>query len=256
MKKLQDIANKLYDASNGLYQIDPISNVYTDLTIDDAYNIQLINHKKELEKGKIVTGKKIGLTSLGMQKAIGVDQPDFGFLYNDMEVKDNYINTSKILQPKVEGELVFVLKEDIGKDVTYERIIEATDYVTPAVEIVASRIKNWKVTIVDTIADNASCGQYMVSDIKIDPRKTDLKNIEMTMYKNNKFVNKGFGSEVQGDPVNAVIWLAKTLGKYGVEFNKGDIILSGAITGAVSAIKGDKFICDYGEFGKIEIEFN
>ncbi|QQK07598.1 2-keto-4-pentenoate hydratase [Miniphocaeibacter halophilus] len=256
MDKLKKIADKLYDASNNFYQIEPISNTYKDLTIDDAYKIQLINHKKELEKGKKITGKKIGLTSKGMQDAIGVDQPDFGILFDDMEVKDNIIDTSKILQPKVEGELVFVLKEDIGKNITYERIIEATDYVAPAIEIVASRIENWAVTIIDTIADNASCGQYIVSDIKIDPRKTDLKKIEMTVYKNGEFINKGFATEVQGDPVNAVVWLAKTLGKYGVEFNKGDVILSGAITGAVAAEKGDKFICDYGEFGKIEIEFD
>lgn len=256
MEKLNKIAEDLYNAANDLYQIDPISDIYKDLTIDDAYKIQLINHEKELKKGKKITGKKIGLTSKGMQEAIGVDQPDFGILFDDMEVTDNIINTSKILQPKVEGELVFVLKEDIGKDITYERIIEATDYVSPAIEIVASRVKNWAVTIIDTISDNASCGQYIVSDVKIDPRKTDLKKIGMTVYKNGEFVNKGFATEVQGDPVNAVVWLAKTLGKYGVEFNKGDVILSGAITGAVAAVSGDKFICDYGEFGKVEVEFD
>ncbi|WP_099203219.1 2-keto-4-pentenoate hydratase [Miniphocaeibacter massiliensis] len=255
MDKLSKIADKLYDAANNLYQIDPISNRHKDLTIDDAYKIQLINHEKELKKGKVVTGKKIGLTSKGMQEAIGVNQPDFGILYNDMEVKNNIIDTDSILQPKVEGELVFVLKENIGDNITYERIIEATDYVSPAIEIVASRIKNWKVTIVDTISDNASCGQYIVSDIKIDPKKVDLKKVQLSMYKNNEFINNGYATEVQGDPVNAVVWLAKTLGKYGVRFNKGDVILSGAITGAVPAFKGDKFICDYHEFGKIEIEF-
>ena len=256
MDKLNKIADKLYDAANSLYQINPISDEYKDLTIDDAYEIQLINHRKELKKGKLITGKKIGLTSKGMQEAIGVDQPDCGILYNDMEITNNIIDTANILQPKVEGELVFVLKEDIGDDISYERIIEATDYVAPAIEIVASRIKNWKVTIVDTIADNASCGQYIVSDIKIDPRKIDLKNIKLDMYKNDEFINSGYATEVQGDPVNAVVWLAKTLGKYGVEFNKGDVILSGAITAAVPASKGDKFICDYQEFGKIIVEFD
>ena len=122
MDKLNKIADKLYEAANNLYQIDPISDEHKDLTIDDAYEIQLINHRKELEKGKIITGKKIGLTSKGMQEAIGVDQPDFGILYNDMEVTNNIINTANILQPKVEGELVFVLKEDIGDDISYERI--------------------------------------------------------------------------------------------------------------------------------------
>lgn len=110
-----------------------------------------------------------------MQKAIGVDQPDFGLLFNDMEVKNNIIQINKILQPKVEGELAFILKEDITGEITYEKILDATAYVSPAIEIVASRIKDWKVSIIDTIADNASCGQYVISNTKINPKKVDLK---------------------------------------------------------------------------------
>lgn len=255
MNYLKDIADKIYNASINLYQIDPIDLGDKNLTIHDAYEIQLLNHEKELKKGRRITGKKIGLTSKGMQESIGVNQPDFGLLFDNMESKTNLIYSSELLQPKVEGELAFVLKKDIGRDISYDNILDSTDYVIPAVEIVDSRIKNWNISIIDTIADNASCGKYFLSNIKIDPKMVDLKKIHMTMYKNGEFVNSGYATEVQGDPTNAVVWLARTLAKYGVEFNKGDIILSGALTAAVPAIKGDKFIFDYDEYKKIEIEF-
>lgn len=255
MSELIRFADILYKALKDNYQVDPISEINSDLTIDDAYEIQLINYRNKIEEGSIVTGKKIGLTSRGMQESIGVDQPDFGMLYDDMEVKNGLVEIARMAQPKVEGELAFILKEDVGKDITYENIIKATDFVTPAIEIVDSRIKDWNITIVDTVADNASCGRYIISDVKIDPKIIDLKKIKMDMYKNDILINSGYATEVQDDPVNAVVWLAKTMRKYNIEFKKGDIILSGAFTAALPAKKNDKFICDFNEYGKVEVKF-
>lgn len=255
MTRNVEIAKKLYEADQNNQPIEQITKTYEGLTVDDAYEIQLLNVQKKLDEGNVITGKKIGLTSLAMQKSLGVDTPDFGFLYNSMEVKDGVIKKDDILQPRMEGELAFILKEDLKDNATVQDVLDATDYVVPALEIVGSRIKDWKLTIVDTVADNASCGMYLLSDIKIDPKEVDLKEIEMSLYKNDELINQGKGSAVLGDPANAVLWLANSLGKYGVKLNAGDIILAGALTAAIPAVSGDEFTCDYGEFGKLSIKF-
>lgn len=255
MKNLEKIAAELFEAEEKNAPIDQITKTNEGLDVDDAYAIQNINIQKKLDNGQIITGKKIGLTSKAMQNSLGVDTPDYGFLLDSMEIKDGKVKKEEILQPRVEGELAFILNKDINGDSTYEEIIDATEYVVPALEIVGSRIKDWKLTIVDTVADNASCGMYLLSDKKIDLKKTDLKKISMSLHKNGEKINEGVGSDVLGDPAKAVMWLAKAMGNYGVSLKKGDVILAGALSAAISAEPGDQFTCDYGEFGKLSVEF-
>ncbi|NLL62987.1 MAG: 2-keto-4-pentenoate hydratase [Ruminococcaceae bacterium] len=255
MSRNKEIAEILYKAEANNKPIEQISKIYDGLTIDDAYEIQLINIDRKVTEGKIITGKKIGLTSKAMQESLGVDIPDFGILCDSMEVKDNVVKKGQILQPRVEGELAFILKEDLKDGATIDDIYQATEYVVPALEIVGSRIKDWKVTILDTISDNASSGMYLLSDTKINPLKTDLKEVELKLYKNGEFINSGKGSAVLGDPVNAVLWLANGLSKYGVALNAGDVILSGALSAAIPALPGDKFLVDYGPLGILEVCF-
>ncbi len=227
-QRLRQIADALYQAEKTGIAIEQISKRYDGLTIDDAYGIQMINRDRALAEGKVITGKKIGLTSLAMQQSLGVDQPDFGFLYQSMEVQNGLIPKGAIMQPRLEGELAFILKQPLRGQVTAEDVLQATDYVVPALEIVGSRIKDWKLTIVDTVADNASCGMYLLSDRRIDPKETDLKQIEMTLSRNGSVVNSGKGAAVLGDPAQAVAWLAYCLDRYGVTLEAGDIVLSGA----------------------------
>lgn len=255
MTRNHEIAERLYRAELDNEPIDPITKTYEGLTLDDAYDIQLINLDKKRKEGKIFTGKKIGLTSKAMQESLGVDSPDFGFLYDAMEIVDHTVKKGQILQPRVEGELAFVLKEDLKEGATIEDVYAATDYVVPALEIVGSRIKDWKLTLIDTVADNASCGMYLLSDRKIDPSVTDLKEVEMTLYKNGEKINSGKGSAVLDDPANAVLWLANSLRNYGVTLNKGDVILAGALSAAIPANSGDEFACDYGEAGILKVRF-
>lgn len=256
MERLEKIANELYEAEKNNVPVEPISDRYEGLDVDDAYSIQLINLNKKLEAGAKVTGKKIGLTSLAMQESIGVSTPDFGILYDTMEIKDGVVKMTDILQPRVEGELAFILKEDLKDNATVEDVYAATDYVVPALEIVGTRIKDWKLTIVDTVADNASCGMYLLPEgLEIDHEKVDLREVEMSLYKNGELINSGKGSAILGDPAKAVLWLANSLGKYGVTLNKGDIILAGALTAAIPAESGDEFLCDYGKFGKVGVRF-
>ena len=252
---LSKIANELFEASRTGRPIDPISGRYENLSIDDAYAIQRLNIDRLINEGEQLTGKKIGLTSLAMQQSLGVDQPDFGFLYKSMEIANGRITAKAVMQPRVEGELAFVLKDELYGDVTIQQVHEATAYVVPAIEIVGTRIKDWKLTIIDTIADNASCGMYLLGDREIDPIKTDLKQVSMTLSMNGEIINSGYGSAVLDDPANAVVWLAKKMWNYGVKLNAGDVILSGAFTAAIFASGGDHFTCDYGSFGKVSVYF-
>ena len=187
---LESIAKALRTAERTGVPIAPISQQH-DLTIQQAYQVQLINMRRSLKQGKVITGKKIGLTSKAMQDSLKVDQPDFGFLYDSMEVEGDLIPRGAILQPRVEGELAFVLKEDLAGDVTAAQVLAATAYVVPAIEIVGSRIKDWKLTIVDTVADNASCGMYKLSERRLDPRAVDLAQVSLTLSRNGIQINQG-----------------------------------------------------------------
>lgn len=255
-KLFEEIADALKKAEKTCTPIEPISKSYSDLDIKDAYKIQLININKEITSGYKITGKKIGLTSAAMQNSLGVDQPDFGHLLDKMEVRNNSVARSKLLQPKVEGEISFVLKKDLqGPDLTAEDVIEATDYVAASIEIVDSRIENWKINIVDTVADNASSAMYVISDKRVDPRQVDLKTISMELYKNGEKIYSGVGADVLGDPAYSVAWLANTLWEYGVALKKGEVVLSGSLTAALPAEAGDEFKAVFSQLGEISVKF-
>lgn len=254
--KYEVIAESLKQAEMSCVAIDQISKSNPDLQIPDSYKIQLVNIDRELNSGKKITGKKIGLTSLAVQNMLGVNQPDFGHLLNSMEVQNNTIKRSTMLQPKVEGEIAFVLKDDIvGPNATVEDVINATEYVAAAIEIVDSRIANWKISIIDTVADNASSGMYVISDKKVDPKTIDLKNITMDFYKNEEKMNSGVGSAALGDPAFCVAWLANTLWEYGVVLKKGEVVLSGALSAMLVAEAGEEFTASFSELGDVSVKF-
>lgn len=255
-QQYSQVASILKEAEISNKAIIKIPERYEGISISDAYKIQRINIDKELDSGKKITGKKIGLTSVAMQKLLGVDQADFGHLLNSMEVKNGVIDRSKLIQPKVEAELAFILKEElIGPNITAEQVLAATDYVVPSIEIVDSRIENWKISITDTIADNASSGMYYLSNIRIDPRTTDLASITMRLKKNGIYENEGRGEDVLGNPAEAVAWLANVLSEYGSELKKGEVVLSGAFSAALTAEKDDIFTAEFENIGDVSIRF-
>jgi len=148
------------------------------------------------------------------------------------------------------------LKDDLaGPGVTSEDVLNATDYLVPSIEIVDSRVANWKINIIDTVADNASSGMYIVGKEKLDPKTTDMLSIRMKLFKNGEYVNEGVGSDVLGDPAYAVAWLANALSEYGVKLNKGDIVLSGAFSAALAAEAGDVFTAVYENIGEVTVKF-
>ncbi len=234
---------ELFQALRNRSAIKPLIERDPSLTIDDAYAISLDFLKRRQAEGETVVGKKIGVTSKAVQDMLGVHQPDFGFLTEPMHVVgDIDVDAKALIAPRAEAEIAFVLKEGLeGPGVTAADVVAATEYIAPCFEIVDSRIEDWKIGIVDTVADNASCGVFILGEDHADPKEHDLPNLKVTVTKNGEPLSEGLGSAVQGNPAQAVAWLANTLGEYGVTLDAGETILSGSLVPLESAVKGDVF---------------
>lgn len=257
MKDLNSAAQSLFEALHNAKGISPLTETIPGLSIEDAYQIQIINVKRQLAEGNRIIGKKIGLTSLGMQRLLNVFEPDYGTLMEDMLVKSGgSIDTSRMISPKVECEIAFILKKDLTGPVVLESdVLEAVSYVAPALEIVDSRIQDWKIKLPDTIADNASSGKLVIGCDAFDVRGFNLANLGMYHKKNGELCNSACGIEVMGNPVYAVTWLANKLIEFNMPLRAGEIILSGAFAAAVEAKQGDRFEAYFDRMGKVEIKF-
>lgn len=242
-ERTASLAGELYAALRERRVVAPLIERHPDLTIDDAYAISLGFLARRRADGERVVGKKIGVTSKAVQDMLGVHQPDFGFLTDWMQTGDVIdVDAKALIAPRAEAEIAFVLKDSLaGPGVTAGDVIAATDYIAPCFEIVDSRIRDWKIGIVDTVADNASCGVFVLGEAKADPRDHDLPALHVTVTKNGVALSEGYGHAVQGDPAQAVAWLANTLGTYGVTLDAGDVILSGSLVPLEPAAKGDVF---------------
>lgn len=241
--RVKPYADELYQAMRDRRTVAPLIARDPSLTIDDAYAISLETLALRRADGERVVGKKIGVTSKAVQDMLGVHQPDFGFLTDRMHIEgDIDIKATGLIQPRAEAEIAFILKDDLnGPGVSTDDVLAATKAIVPCFEIVDSRIQDWKIGIVDTVADNASCGVFVLGDAQVDPQGIDLPALHATVSKNGKPLSEGYGSAVQGSPLQAVAWLANTLGAYGVTLNKGDIILSGSLVPLEPAVAGDVF---------------
>lgn len=253
------LGKELFDALQARESLSPLLSRYPEITIEQAYRISLAFLEHRQNAGQTVIGKKIGVTSKAVQDMLNVHQPDFGFLTDQMQVdNDSAVSLSehKLVQPRAEGEIAFILAEDLnGPGITANDVLAATESVVPCFEIVDSRIRDWKIAIQDTVADNASCGVFALSTTRTDPRSLDLASVELTMAKNGKAAGSGLGSAVQGHPCEAVAWLANTLGKLGIPFRKGEIILSGALAPLVPVTTGDQIEMSITGLGSASLTF-
>ncbi|MFG1374307.1 2-oxopent-4-enoate hydratase [Xanthobacter oligotrophicus] len=250
--------DELYDAFLTRRPVAPLLGRNPDITIADAYRIQERFVARRLTAGEVIIGKKIGATSKPVQDFLGVYQPDFGMLTSAMVHADGAtIDLGALIQPKAEAELAFVLKDDLkGPGVTAMDVIRATDYVLPCFEIVDSRITDWAIKIQDTVADNASCGVFVLGTTKGDPRRLDITLAGMVLEKNGELFSTGVGAAVQGSPANAVAWLANTLGDLGIPFKAGEVILSGSQSALVPVADGDELVCTVGGLGSCRVRFS
>lgn len=212
-------------------------------TQEGAYAVQEINTRAWLAEGRRLVGRKIGLTSLAVQAQLGVDQPDFGMLFADMAVGDGEaVALGRLIQPKVEAEIALVIGRDLTHDRhTYADLIRATEYCLPAIEIVDSRIENWNIKFVDTVADNASSGLFVLGNRPVRLGDIDLTACAMEMQRGDEVVSRGNGRACLGSPLNAAVWLADVMVRCGRPLLAGDIVLTGALGPMVSVKPGERF---------------
>lgn len=257
MSKAEIYGAELFAALRGGRTVAPLIARDPALTIDDAYAISLNFLARRTTEGERVVGKKIGVTSKPVQDMLGVHQPDFGFLTDWMQVDgDIDVAAKNLIQPRAEAEIAFILKDSLnGPGITAEQVIAATRYIAPCFEIVDSRIDDWKIGIVDTVADNASCGVFVLGEARADPRDHDLPSLRVTVTKNGAPLSEGLGAAVQGDPAQAVAWLANTLGAYGVTLDADDVILSGSLVPLEPAVAGDVFAMELHDVGSCTARF-
>nr|ART36375.1 C562 [uncultured bacterium] len=237
--------------------IPPIRSQLSDLDVDAAYVVQQENTTRWQAEGRRLVGSKIGLTSRAVQKQLGVDRPDFGVLFADMLVaEDEPVAVGRVLQPKIEAEVAFVLDRDIDVEVpTMADIMRAIAYAMPALEIVGSRIKNWDIGIVDTVADNASSGLFVLGGPARRLDGLDFRGAQMQMTRGNEAVSKGAGAACLGNPLNAMAWLAGELARRKRPLRAGDIVLSGALGPMVAVNPGDAFEAEISGLGSVSARF-
>ncbi|MBK8446039.1 MAG: fumarylacetoacetate hydrolase family protein [Micropruina sp.] len=237
--------------------VAPLSATYPELDIEAAYAIQLAQVDHWRSQGRTVAGTKVGLTSLAVQKQLGVDQPDFGHLMADtFYASEQPIAADAFLQPRIEPEIAFVLKHDLaGPGVTTAQAIRAVDFVLASMEIVDSRIADWKITITDTIADNASCGGVVLGSKPQRLDAADLRLLGAVLYRNGQLVHTGAGAAVMGSPIAALVWLANTLGRLGTTLQAGSVVLPGAITPMIPVVPGDVVTANFAGLGTVTARF-
>lgn len=254
---LQEIADLLDGAARSGQPIDPVRTRLPEGDLAAAYEVQQINTRRALAQGRRLTGRKIGLTSVAVQKQLGVDQPDFGMLFADMAVADGAeIAWSRVMQPKCEAEVALVLEHDLdGTDLTPVDILRATAYALPAIEIVGSRIGNWDIRITDTIADNASSGLYVLGQQPVRLEALDLRLAGMVMERGGEPVSFGVGAACLGHPLNAALWLARTMAAAGQPLRAGDVVLTGALGPMAPVQPGDVFEARIQGLGSVRAVF-
>jgi 2-keto-4-pentenoate hydratase len=252
-----ELAAELAEAERGKVPMKPLTDRYSELDVVDAYEIQLLNIRARVAAGARVVGHKVGLSSEAMQKMMGVDEPDYGHLLDDMEVfEDRPVPAGKFLYPRVEVEVGFILADDLpGAGCTEDDVLAATAAFAPSIELIDTRITDWKIKLGDTIADNASSAGWVLGTDRVSPKDVDVKNIDAVLTRNGEVVAEGRSDAVLGNPVTAVAWLARKVDQFGVRLRAGDIVLPGSCTRAIDARPGDDFVADFLGLGSVRLSF-
>ncbi|GAA4100110.1 2-keto-4-pentenoate hydratase [Actinomadura miaoliensis] len=251
--EIREAAAALLDAHRSGTPIPPLSATYPGATIADAYRIQQEQARCWTEDGDRVRGHKIGLVSAAIQRQMGVHEPDYGHLTASMlRPEHRPIPARAFIQPRIEPEIAFVLDAPLrGPGVTADDAVRAVGYLLPALEIVDSRIRDWEISIVDTIADNASSGAAILGSTPIDPAEVDLPSANCALLRNGTVIETGTGAAVLGTPFNALAWLANAIGAMGVSLEPGQVVLSGSLTRAIPIAPGDSITAEFPGIGRV-----
>lgn len=253
---LKEIAQRLENAERDRIAIEAPAAVIG-LTVADAYRVQMINVDRRVAHGRRIVGRKVGLTSIAMQKMLGVNEPDFGHLFDDMMLASGgECPVGKLMLPRVEPEIAFVLARDLrGPGIRREDVLAAAEYVAPALEIIDTRIRDWKITLADTIADNASSARVALGERRTRASAVDLAAVQMVLEKNGDVVEKGAGAAVLGHPAEPVAWLANKLAEFGQTLAAGSVIIPGALCRAVEVAAGDSITASFEGLGSVSVRF-
>jgi 2-keto-4-pentenoate hydratase len=257
MTDLEAIATALAEAYASRVPVAPLVDSYDGLTLDDAYAVQRIQVGRRLAAGATVVGFKVGLTSEAMRQQLGVHQPDFGHLLSDMvHAADAPIPAAGYLQPRAEPEIALVLGQPLRRPgLSVSDLLAATAYALPAIEVIDSRIANWRIGIVDTVADNASSGGFVLGQRPVPLDRFDASLAGCVFRRNGRIVATGAGAAVLGSPLNAATWLANELTGRGVELAAGHVILTGSVTAAVPVGPGDAVTATFDHLGAVTALF-
>lgn len=253
----QQAAERLLEVYRTRKPIDPLTPQYPDASIELAYRIQQAQVQQWTAAGDVVKGHKVGLASRAIQRQMGVDQPDFGHVTSSMFFLEHMpIPADRFLQPRIEPEMAFVLGRPLtGPGVTIAEAVRAVEFVLPALEIVDSRIRDWKIGIFDTIADNASSGGVILGSSPVPLHKVDLRLVGCNLHIGSELIATGAGGAVLGSPLNALVWLANTVGPLGVTLEPGHVVLPGSMTAAYSVSPGDCIVAKIGGLGSVTAVF-
>lgn len=254
---LSEIADALYEAESSRKPIAPLAPRWPDLDVADAYRIQLHNIERRVEAGAAVRGHKVGLSSRAMQEMMGVREPDYGHLLDDMFVFEGHdVAMDDMIEPRVEIEVAFVLGDSLpSRGCNAADVIRATEFILPAIEIIDSRIADWKIGIVDTIADNASSAKVVLGGNPVRLTDVDVRAIGATLQRNGEVIETGTAAAVLGNPVTAIAWLAQTVSAFGVSLEAGQVVLPGSCTRAVPVESGDVVRAEFDSLGPVEVHF-
>lgn len=252
----QAAAQAMLEAERTRTAITQLSTTYPDMTIEDAYAVQTLVVREKVAAGAKIRGYKIGLTSRAMQTSVGIDEPDYGVLFDDKFFDDgDTIAVDQFIFPRIEVELAFVLGAPLrGPGVTLFDVLDATRYVVPALEIIDGRSK-YPRKITDNIADNAAYGGIILGGRPVRPNEVDLRWVGALLSKNGVVEETGVSAAVLGHPARGIVWLANKLAEYGVRMDTGHVVLAGSFTRAMPCAKGDTFHVDYGPLGSIAVKF-
>ncbi|MGD9525220.1 2-keto-4-pentenoate hydratase [Pseudonocardia sp.] len=254
----RDLAGELWDADRTAVPIPPLTDRHPDLGLEDAYAIQTVNVERRVADGRRIVGRKVGLTSRPMQQLLGVDEPDFGVLTEDMIVEDgDEVDLARLVQPRVEAEMAFVLGRDLaGPGVSTATALAAIAGVLPAIEIVDSRVADWKIKLVDTVADNASSGLLVMGGKLTPVDRVDLRLVGVVVSRGGEVLHTGAGAAVLGNPARCVAWLANKLGAFGSGLRAGDVVLPGSPHAMVTVVPGDTFRAEFAHLGAVTVRFS
>ncbi|TQF75110.1 2-keto-4-pentenoate hydratase [Rhodococcus spelaei] len=252
-----EVADLLHAAEKGFAPLEPLATLYPGIDMVDAYEIQLLNIRRRVEAGERVVGHKVGLTAKAMQEMLGVSEPDYGHLFDTTELHEGEpVQCARFLLPRVEIEVAFVLGADLpGADCTVDDVLAATEFVVPSIELIDTRIKEWRIGLVDTVSDNASYAGHALGAARVRPEDIDLTAIDAALVINGERAAEGRSDAVLGHPARAVAWLARTVDTFGVRLRAGDVVLPGSCTKAVDVRPGDHVRAEFSGLGTVSVEF-